>query len=117
MLVGALSGIRHFEVPGFRFSATTQDACVDVADAGVPVAGSARNGVDTPVERARLRVAVTGIPEPAERVVSRTTTPAATVSSSTSEMLRERLVRNAFRVIWIPIEPTPFRLVGPREGR
>ncbi len=117
MLVGALSGIRHFEVPGFRFSATTQDACVDVADGDVPVAESARNRVDTPVERARLRVAVTGIAEPAERVVSSTTTPAATVNSSTSVMKREPLVRNVFRVIRIPIEPTPFRLGGPREGR
>jgi hypothetical protein len=58
-----------------------------------------------------------GLADPAERVVSRTTTPAVTTNSSITIDMRERLVRNVFRVVWIPIEPTPFRLGGPCKGR
>jgi hypothetical protein len=54
------------------------------------------------------------IPEPAERVVPRTTTSLAIASSTSSEMRRERRVQNVVRVIGIAIEPTSFRVVGPR---
>ena len=108
-------GIRHLEVPGRSFSATIHGACSCATGASASpmswAVGSLRTEPPT-------RLAVAGrtsarMPEPAERVVVRTTMPAMSASRSNTETYRERRVRNAVRVIGNAMEPTSFRVVGP----
>ena len=118
MLVGALAGIRQLEVPGRSFSATIHGACSCATGASASPMSWAVGSLRT---EPATRVAVAArtserMPEPAERVVVRTTVAATSASRTNRETYRERRVRNAVRVIVNAMEPTSFRVVGPVVG-